>query len=246
MGEDSPGERRSLIGAAATAHKAARSVGPLLLGLVIACAPGSRAMQRQSRDIPLPAPSLSGRLPLERLLQQRRSVRRFASAPLSLAETAQLLWAAQGVTSPQGLRTAPSAGALYPLELYLAAGNITGLPAGGYHYDPRAHRLEPVHTGDIRRALAAAALHQDWLADAPAVIVIAALPARTEAKYGRRAVRYVWIEAGHAAENVFLQAEDLALATVVVGAFDDAGVGRVLDLPAGSVPLLLMPVGRRR
>lgn len=245
MGEESPGKRRTLTAAPATAPKAMRCTGPLLLGLLIACAPESYATQPPSAGIVLPAPSLSGRLPLERLLQRRRSVRSFAPAPLSLSEVAQLLWAAQGITSAQGLRTAPSAGALYPLALYVAAGNVAGLPAGVYRYVPSAHRLLPVRGKDVRRALAAAALHQDWIAGAPAIVVFAAVPARTQAKYGGRAMRYVWIEAGHAAENLFLQAEDLELGAIVVGAFDDERVARVLDLPAGTVPLLLLPVGHR-
>lgn len=218
----------------------------LLLGLLGASSPGSHATRPLSGGIVLPAPSLSGGLPLERLLRQRRSVRSFAPAPLSLPEVAQLLWAAQGITAAQGLRTAPSAGALYPLELYLAAGNVAGLAAGVYRYAPHAHRLVPVRGEDVRRALAAAALHQDWMAGAPAIVVLAAVPARTRAKYGGRAMRYVWIEAGHAAENALLQAEDLGLGAVAVGAFDDERVARVLDLPAGTMPLLLLPVGRRR
>lgn len=195
--------------------------------------------------VELPRPELSGTQPLETLLVQRRSVRSFARASLSLAELGQLLWAAQGVTDPQGLRTAPSAGALYPLELYAVVGAVEGLEAGIYHYEPAGHRLRHSAAGDQRAALARAALHQSWLQDAGVVIVLAAVFERTSRKYGSRAERYVHMEVGHAGQNIFLQAEALGLATVVVGAFDDDQVAAVLGLPDGTRPLSLMPVGER-
>lgn len=201
----------------------------------------------QSPDtIPLPRPTSRGTHTLEQLLKQRRSVREFASAPLTLMQLGQLLWAAQGVTAREGQRTAPSAGALYPLELYVAAGRVEGLASGVYHYEPHGHHLALVVAGDIRRALAEAALHQTWISAAPAVIVFGAVYARTAAKYGSRAERYVPVEVGHAAENLFLQAEDLGLGTCDVGAFDDRAVARAAHLPREVVPLLLMPVGEPR
>jgi len=200
-------------------------------------------MAQGTENIPLPSHGLHGRYSLEQLLERRRSVREFAAAGLSLADLGQLLWAAQGITDPAGLRTAPSAGALYPLELYVVAGRVDGLEAGIYHYKPGRHRLVRLHAGDARMALAGAALGQRWIGAAPAVVVFGADYARTERKYGARAERYVHIEAGHAAQNLFLQAEDLGLATVVVGAFHDHDVARLLDLPRGVAPLLLMPVG---
>ena len=207
---------------------------------------GGTAVAQSSADTRLPPPVTAGPHGLGRLLAQRRSVRAFAAAPLTLAQFGQLLWAAQGVTSREGLRTAPSAGALYPLELYAAVGHVVGLVPGVYHYEPRGHRLALVETGDKRRAVAAAALGQAWIAAAPAVIIIGAVYARTAAKYGSRAERYVPIEAGHAAENIYLQAEELDLGTCDVGAFEDQAIARAISLPREVVPLLLMPVGKPR
>jgi SagB-type dehydrogenase family enzyme len=143
-----------------------------------------------------------------------------------------------------GRRTAPSAGALYPLELYLVAGHITGLDAGVYRYVPARHQLTPVLAGDVRLALARAALDQDCVGQAAATLVFTAVTRRTTRKYGERGLRYVHIEVGHAAQNVFLQASALALATVTVGAFDDDAVARLLQLTREEAPLYLMPVGR--
>ncbi|NIR60377.1 MAG: SagB/ThcOx family dehydrogenase [Gammaproteobacteria bacterium] len=194
----------------------------------------------------LPEPRLAGAHPLERLLAQRRCVRSFANAALSLAELGQLLWAAQGITDPEGLRTAPSAGALYPLELYSVVGAVDGLEAGIYRYRPEGHQLKQTAAGDRRGPLARAALGQSWLGDAAVVIALAAVLERTSRKYGRRAERYVPMEVGHAGQNLFLQAEALDLAAAVVGAFDDGEVATVLGLPAGAQPLSLMPVGKKR
>lgn len=205
--------------------------------------PGVHAMAQQSRDIALPPPTLKSTHDLEQLLQRRRSVRDFSDAPLTLPQLGQLLWAAQGVTSPDSLRTAPSAGALYPLEIYVVAGRVEGLQPGVYHYVPGGHRLTSVDSGDKRRLLADAALHQRWIARAPVVIVFGAAYSRTSAKYGERTHRYVQIETGHAAENLFLQAVSVGLGTCDVGAFDDHSVAVLLHLPSHVAPLLLMPVG---
>lgn len=216
------------------------AVGQTALPPVAARGPGSG---QSRRTVALPPPVLTGTRSLAQLLKQRRSVRTFAATPLALQGLGQLLWAAQGITTPDNLRTAPSAGALYPLELYVVAGNVEGLPAGVYHYDPRGHRLGLIRPGDQRQALAAATMQQAWLAQAPVVVVFGAVHARMASKYRDRADRYVSIEVGAAAENLFLQAGDLGLGTVNVGAFDDARVRRDLQLPAQVAPLLLMPVG---
>jgi SagB-type dehydrogenase family enzyme len=191
----------------------------------------------------LPEPHRSGEVSLESVLARRRSVREYAAAPVPIAAVAQLLWAAQGITDAEGLRTAPSAGALHPLETYLVAGAVVDLAPGVYDYDPRPHRLQPRAPGDLRRALGDAAFEQDWLAEAPAVIALGAVPERSQCKYGRRALRYVHMEAGHAAQNVCLQAVALSLASVVVGAFRDRAVHELLGLPPEVQPLLLLPVG---
>jgi SagB-type dehydrogenase family enzyme len=189
----------------------------------------------------LPPPDLVGRITLEQALARRRSVREFAAQALSERELSQLVWAAQGVTHPDGLRTAPSAGALYPLELYVAT-------AGGfYHYDPREHTLELHSEGDLRTALYRASLQQDCVREAPAVFVVAAVYERTERKYGRqRGPRYVHMDAGHAAENVLLQAIALGLGAVPVAAFYDDQVQKALSLPRERQPLYLIPVGHPR
>jgi SagB-type dehydrogenase family enzyme len=200
----------------------------------------------RNTDIALPAATIDGPASFEANLGSRRSVREFGTAALPLATVAQLLWAAQGVTSPAGERTAPSAGALYPLELYLVAGNVEGIGAGIYRYRPPSHALRPHLAGDHRRALAEAALGQSAVRTAAAVLVIAAVYGRTSVKYGARADRYVHMEAGHAAQNVYLQAESLRLGTVIVGAFEDERVRDALALPEREMPLVLMPVGARR
>jgi SagB-type dehydrogenase family enzyme len=172
-------------------------------------------------------------------------VRAYRDEPLALAEVSQLLWAAQGITDPaSGHRTAPSAGALYPLELYVVAGRIDGLPPGVYRYVPRAHSLTPVKNGDQRKALYESVLRQSAVRDAPAVLVISAVYERTTGKYGERGIRYVHMEAGHAAQNALLQAVALGLGAVVIGAFDDDGVRQAVGMPAAEQPLYVVPVGK--
>ena len=186
----------------------------------------------------LPAPRLKGTLSLEEALAGRRSVREFADMPLTPAELGQLLWAAQGLTDPAGLRTAPSAGALYPLQVYAVTREAA------YRYEPQGHRLSLHLAGDARPRLYAAALRQAPVLKAPAVIVIAAVYARTAAKYGEeRSPRYVHLEAGHAAQNVLLQAVALNLGAVPIGAFEDDKVKQALGLPPDQQPVYLIPVG---
>lgn len=194
--------------------------------------------------IHLPSPRLDSNFSVERALKQRRSVRNFSGAALTLAETGQLLWAAQGVTHSDGLRTAPSAGALYPLEIILVAGNVTGLAPGVYAYTPAGHTLKALAAGDRRAALAQVALNQQWMQDAPAVIAFCAVETLATRKYGGKGVSYIYIEVGHAAQNVFLQAQALGLGAAVVGAFDEAPLAALLQLPREQRPLYLMPVGR--
>ena len=192
----------------------------------------------------LSTPLTVGGMSLTQALLQRRSVRayrRFGS--LSLAHLGQLLWAAQGVTSDDGLRTAPSAGALYPLEIHIVAGVVEELVSGVYHYEPHQHRLIRLHTGDVRAALAVAALNQSWIQDAAAILVCSAIYDRTTDKYGHRGVRYVHMEAGHVAQNVLLQATAFELHSAIVGAFDDQAVHETLTTPADCAPLYLIPIG---
>jgi SagB-type dehydrogenase family enzyme len=217
-------------------------------GLALAAALGAGLAMTSGSDtaaaIRLPPPRQDGTVSVEEALRLRRSVRSFADRPLSLQAAAQLLWAAQGTSDPaEGKRTAPSAGATYPLELLLVAGNVAGLEPGIYRYRTGRHELLQLAPGDRRRQLAEAALRQTWLAEAPAVVVIVAVYERTARRYGQRAERYVHMEVGHAGENLYLQAVALRLATVMVGAFDDDAVGQVLGLDGDEQPLALMPVG---
>lgn len=196
--------------------------------------------------IALSPPVYDGGMSVERALLERRSVREYGPAPLTIPEVSQLLWAAQGITHPGGLRTAPSAGALYPLEIYLVAGEIANLPDGVYRYEPEEHGLRLILEGDLRRELSRAALGQSAVADAPAVLVITAVYARTKVKYGERGVQYVHLEVGAASENIYLQVASLGLGTVFIGAFDDDEVREALQLGADEQPLGLMPVGRKQ
>ncbi len=207
-------------------------------------APYARAESDYVAEIKLPKPKLEGGTALQETLRQRRSLRSFSSRALSLEQASQLLWAAQGITSAAGERTAPSAGALYPLELYLVAGAIEGLPAGLYKYRPDGHELHRRASGDLRHRLAGAALRQDFIKDAPATIAITGVYERVTRKYGGRGERYTHMEVGHAGQNLYLQATALGLGTVMVGAFRDDRVSEVLRLPKAERPLALMPVGR--
>jgi SagB-type dehydrogenase family enzyme len=218
---------------------------PLILAVLMAnlAASAQGGMGSAAPGVSLPPPPAAGAMSLEEALAQRRSVREFVPGALTLEEVSRLAWAAQGVTRP-GHRTAPSAGATYPLEIYLVAGDVKDLSAGVYRYRPGQHRLEAVSDGDIRRQLADAAVEQKWVGDSAMVAVIAAVFERTTARYGRRGERYVHMEAGHAAENLLLQATALGLGATPVGAFHDAEVSRLLHLPSGEKPLYLIPVGR--
>jgi SagB-type dehydrogenase family enzyme len=211
----------------------------------IAVSYGAAAMENERR-IALPKIEAGNEVSVDRAIRQRRSIRDFRSDAITLRDLSRLLWSAQGITGRRGLRAAPSAGALYPLELYVVAGDVDNLPPGVYRYHPRNHYLMPIGSGDRRKPLARAALGQGWVRRAPAVLILAGVYDRTTGKYGQRGRRYVHMEAGHAAQNVYLQAESLGLGTVMVGAFDDAEVQEALDLPIEHEPLALMPVGHRR
>jgi SagB-type dehydrogenase family enzyme len=193
--------------------------------------------------IELPKPRWQGEVSVEQALKSRRSVRSFGLQALSLDEVSQLLWAAQGLSAGR-YRTAPSAGALYPLEVSVAAWNVEGLEPGVYRYDPAAHSLKEVRKGDVRKSLTRAAWFQKWVGRGAIALVFSAVYERTTGKYGERGIRYVHMEAGHAAQNVYLQAEALGLGTVIVGAFMDTWVKRVLRMPDEEVPLSVMPVGK--
>lgn len=187
--------------------------------------------------IHFPQPDRRGERTLEWVMDQRFSCRSFSSKALTTAQIGQLLWAAQG-SNAHGGRTAPSAGARYPLEVYAVTAEGVG------HYDPVGHRLLPGARGDIRQGLADAALAQSFVAQAPLTIVLCAIFARVTARYGRaRGERYTLFEVGHAAQNVLLQAVALGLGSVAVGAYDDRAVHQVLGVAEDHVPLYLLPIG---
>jgi len=195
--------------------------------------------------IELPEPRFESSVSLEEALLKRRSVREYADVPLTLEEVSQLLWAAQGITSKWGGRTAPSAGALYPLEVYLAVGSVDNIAPGVYKYRPHRHEIVQVRNEDVRSELAKATLGQAWIKEGAIDIVIAAVYERTTKKYGDRGVRYVHLEAGHAAQNIYLQAAALDLGIVTVGAFYDDRVKDIIGMLEDEVPLYVIPVGRK-
>jgi SagB-type dehydrogenase family enzyme len=204
-----------------------------------------RAADNAQDLVKLPEPIYDSKTSVEKALHDRRSLRSYKNLAITLQDLSQLLWAAQGISGSGGRRTAPSAGALYPLELYVIAGNVTGLSNGVYSYDPHKHALSRVLESDTRVELSRAALGQSSIQKAAAILVISAVYERVTVKYGERGIRYAHMEAGHAAENVFLQAVSLELGTVVIGAFHDEEVKAVLHLRGQEEPLYLMPVGKK-
>ena len=230
----------------------------LIISLVVVflalsgCAPGEPdiidpAEEKQEnedvqQEVSLPSPEEEGEATLESVLLERESRRSFAEDPLSLREIGQLLWAGQGIDGMTGAtRTAPSAGGTHPLEIYLVTKSSEDLQIGVHRYDPVEHTLKTVVTEDRRNMLAKAALGQDFIAEAPVNLVLVAHYERTTATYGERGKRYVKMEAGHAGQNICLQAEALGLNSVVIGAFDDNTVRELLDTEAD--PLAVIPVG---
>lgn len=211
-----------------------------ILGLMFVSTPGLGV-----EVVKLPPPAYRGAMSVEEALKARRTVREFAARGLDLKQVSQLLWGADGLSDPRGLRTAASAGATYPLEIYLVVGErgVADLPAGVYRYLVKEHALEPGVKGDLRQAVARAALHQTWMTHAPVIVVIAAEYRRCTTRYGERGIMYTHMEAGLVGANVFLQAEALGLGAGIVGAFEDKGLGQTLQIPKEQVPLLVMPVG---
>jgi SagB-type dehydrogenase family enzyme len=220
-----------------------------ILGISVLILPGcggvetAAATSQETTKITLPEPAHDSDTSIEETLWGRRSTRNFSEEAITLEQLGQLLWAGQGVTDPSGKRTAPSAGALYPLKLYVVIGKVTGAAAGVYVYDPATHTLKRIIDGDQRQSLAQTALGQTSVKQGAIDIVITANFSITTKVYGERGIRFVHLEAGHAAENICLQAVGLKLATVTVGTFDDASVQHVLGLPDDEVPLYIIPAG---
>lgn len=194
----------------------------------------------QQKEVQLPQPRTESEFSLEEAISKRRSQRNFSAKDLSMEEISQLLWSAQGITGKGGFRTTPSAGALYPMELYVFSKD------GLFHYIPKRHKLEVLGGEDLRKNLSRAALGQSAIRNAAVVFVICGVPERITRKYGERGIKYMYIEAGHIAQNIHLQAVALGLGSVPIGAFDDKAVGKVLSLPRGYQPLYIIPVGYKK
>jgi len=226
--------------------ESARNVVLVLVAVSLLAIGDTEGGRIRMANVKLPEPRLKGEMSVEEAVQRRRSRRHFTAAPLTLEQLSQLLWSAQGITDPGGRkRAAPSAGATYPMDLFVAVGpkTVGDLGPGVYRYVPAGHELAEVFGGDVRAQVAEAALGQDFLGSAPLDILMAADYGRTAGRYGERAPRYVHMEAGHISQNLYLQAEALGLGTVAVGAFRDEAMARVFRLPSHLTPLYLMPIG---
>lgn len=196
--------------------------------------------------VQLPKPRIPAGTTLEQVLARRRSHRTFAPTPISVSDLARLLWAGQGRTGEYDGRTAPSAGGLHPLTLHVAAALVTDLAAGIYCYQPAAHALELLQAGDLRDSLRQATENQECLGEGAADIVIGAHPAATLERYGERGWRYLYMEAGHAAQNIALQATALGLVATTVANFDDDAMTRATLLDGDMQALYAIPVGHPR
>lgn len=200
----------------------------------------------------LPSPKTDGTISVERALAKRRSQRKFVDKAISAEDLSQVLWAAYGITQPMpdwpalrgGLRAAPSAGALYPFEIYVLVTKVNGIEAGVYKYISEEHKLVRTINKDLRSEFAAAALGQAHIKEAPVNILYSAIYSRMTGKYGNRGRdRYVCIDLGHSAQNIYMQAEALNLGTCAIGAFSDDKIAEILQLPEEEVPLYIMPLG---
>ncbi|MEO0116613.1 MAG: SagB/ThcOx family dehydrogenase [candidate division WOR-3 bacterium] len=200
--------------------------------------------QKKEEKVKLPEVRYKSEISVEEALLNRRSVRSYKKEKLKLSEVSQILWSAQGITAKWGGRTCPSAGATYPLEIYLVAGEVEGLPPGVYQYLPEEHSLKLILNKDVRKDLMGAAWGQDYILSAPIDIIIAADYKRTTSRYGERGIRYVHNEVGHCGQNIHLQCEALGLGTVVIGAFSDERVKKILNIK--EEPQYIMPVGRKK
>jgi len=224
----------------------------ILLGVVIAYLVWPEPQQTESRavigTISLPSPVLKSNLSVEQGIQDRRSVRHYTGEPLTLKDISQILWAAQGITDKTlNLRAAPSAGQVYPLEIYIVVGKggVTGLAEGVYHYVPSNHSLEKTLMSDTRSDLSQAANGQPWVKEAPVDIVITGNYNKMISKYKDETLstRFVNLEAGHVGENIYLEAGARGLVTVALGSFKDDQVHKILGIPDSENTIYIFPVG---
>jgi len=228
----------------------AHASSPRILRAALAAAPllalaALAAAQEPSQPIRLPEARRESAMSLEAALWARRSNRTLKPDTITLADAAQLLWAAQGRNRPDGHRTAPSAMAVYPLEVYLVAGSVEGLAPGVYRYSSATHDLVLAQAGDKRAELTAApGRPPGWAASAPMLVVFAAAWDRASSRFGARTERYSAMEVGYASQNVYLQAAALGLGTTFMGNYNDSAMTRVLA--ADERPMGVMPVGKPR
>jgi SagB-type dehydrogenase family enzyme len=192
--------------------------------------------------IKLPRADFRGKI-IEDCIRERMSKRYYRAEPLKIEEVAQILWAAQGMINKEK-RSAPSAGATYPLKLYAMCGNVDGLEKGLYLYLSQEHALEEKINEDLRKSLCKCALNQEWIEKAALVLIFVAVYKRTTMYYGERGTMYVHIETGHSAQNVYLECVSMGLGTVAVGAFHPGEVKKLLLLSKEEEPLYIMPIGR--
>lgn len=215
----------------------------VLFFISFCCADIEKKGQKMTPEekIILPEPKLKGTLSLEEAISKRRSKRQFKSTPISREQLSQILWASQGITQKDSkFRTVPSAGALFPLEIFVVN------PEGIFYYIAEEHCLKIIRTGDFRNNLKSAALNQNCIGQAPLSIIIAAKFTRTTIKYGERGIRYCYLEAGHCCQNILLEAVSLNLASVPLGAFADEKVDEVLQLREGLSSLYIICIGQSK
>jgi SagB-type dehydrogenase family enzyme len=194
-----------------------------------------------SMIIELPSPSTKGKVSVEEAISKRRSIRNFKENDLSLNEISQILWSAQGITkktSYLNLRAAPSAGAIYPITVFLIKKD------GVFEYLVEKHSIKLISQKDIREKIAEASFNQNFISKAPISLILCANYSKITQKYGKRGIRYADIEVGHIAENIHLQAVSLELGSVPVGAFDDEKISEILSLPKDLKPVYIIPIGR--
>jgi len=229
----------------------------VILAMVVAATSEDNGSSKNSKSdvasaIELKEPNINGGISLEKALKERRSVRSFGKDGLSLDEVSCLLWAAQGITDDKGHRTAPSGFESYPLQVYLLAGNVTGLPSGVYHYSPRGHNLTVITQGNIDEYYNASTSFEDWIKTAPAIFIITGNPDPLKEIVNRMSlnitdeqlIQEVYLEAGMAAENLLLEVVSLNLGATYTAGFNASEIERLLGLPENEMPIGVIPVGR--
>ncbi len=204
----------------------------------------STGEKMKERYIPLPQPDKKGKVSIEEVLSKRRSIRNYLNEPIKLSEITQLLWAAQGITANDGRRASPSAGATYPIEIYLANGSVIGLNKGLYKYIPEKHSLQLIYEKDLFFEICKSTYQIELLKRSAGLFIITAIPEKTTSVYAERGFRYIYMEAGHIGENIALQGVSLGIGTVMIGAFDDHKLSEILKLNKGEIPLYIIPIGK--